>query len=423
MADTHKCFFISYSSQDRCSAEILASRLRERGAQIWIDYEQIKFGEPILTRIAEGLSTADVILFLVSHSPGDSPCCRKEYELLLRREILSGRIMVVPVRLDDSPVPILLEDKRYLRFVDLDDCLTELLTGVLSGIGPTSTAPELSSGLLDGLTLMLLLDQYPIGVWGRSLMPLGAAYDHAEDPGSISVSSWCADALRDLQPVGKVPEIDLFTQYLLDRRRADSWAVGMRKQVGSAPFKEYVIIENCRHTAVAALFLHKHCNALDLALQSLRYVMSSQTARGAWVAVDKPIDENADPLTTGYVIGVLRTFERADLLSAVAIHERDLFLARYWKAGLLWLYENLLQHDGWWPYRDEKRTYCYTSDILLAVPDLWMEDPDYEKAHENLVTRLFDIWRKNGIGIPSGPCSDVPNLEATVQYVEAVPKG
>lgn len=422
MAEKEPIFFISYSSKDRRPAEALANRLRSLGAQVWVDYEQVKLGDPILTRIAEGLSEATALLFLVSQHSGESPWCRKEYETALQREIISGRTAVVPIRLDDSPLPILLNDKRYLRFADLNQCLPELLACAESGGEPTTGLSDrpmpqtLPSGLLEGLTLLLLLDQFPVGVWGRSLTPLGAAYGHAEDPGSITVSSWSADALRELQPAGEVPEIDLFSQYLNDRRRTDTGAVGMRRRVGSSFAEEYRIIENRRHTAVAALYLHKHCNALDQALQSLRFVMESRTARGGWTAIGQPTDENADPLTTGYVLGVLRTFERANLLAAVGIEQRDLFLARYWKAGLLWLYENLLENAGWWRYKDEKRTYCYTTDILLAVPEFWLEDPDYEKAHESLVTRLFDIWQANGSGIPSGPTSQTPNLEATAQF-------
>lgn len=420
MADSNKCFFISYSSGDRQWAEILTKHLRNKGAKVWIDYEQIKFGEPVLTRIAEGISGADVLIFLVSHSSGNSPWCRKEYEICMRREILSGRTTVVPIRLDDSPLPVLLEDKRYLNFAELEYYLTELVTGRVSGKASKTAKLVLPSSLLEGLTVLLLMDQFPAGVWGRSLTPLEAAYRHKGDPGSITVSNWCADALRYLQPEGIVPEIQKFTEYLFDRRVDDSGAVGMRKQIGSDFFPKYDVDKNCRHTAVAAQYLYKHCNALDIALKSLRYVMDARTARGAWVDIGEPDDKKADPLTTGTVLGILRAFENNGLLGSVAIHDRELFLARYWKAGLLWLYENLLENDGWWIYEDERRTYCYTTEILMSVPDFWLEDPDYEKAHENLITRIFDLWKKNGMGVPSGPSSDVPSFEATAQYVKTI---
>ena len=393
----------------------------EGGLNVWLDSEQVKFGDAILTRIAEGLEKADVLLFLISRNSGESPWCRKEYEVLLRREVITGQTVVIPVLLDSSPVPILLQDKRHVRLSDLEDLIASLVSGEV----PTETnqkpfALDLPPTLLNGLTLLLLLDQFPIGVWGRSLASLGAAYGHPEDPGSITVSTWCADALMSLQGDGRVPEIELFTKYVHERRNQESGAVGMRRQIGSGPFKDYTIVENRRHTAIASQYLYRHCHSLDLALQGLRYVMTSQTPRGAWGAVAEPRDESADPLTTGYVLSVLREFERADLLGAVSVADREIFLSRYWKSGLLWLYGKLLSSDGWWPYRDETRKYCYTCDVLWAVPEFWMEDPDYEKAHEDLVTRLFEIWEKNGAGIPSGPDLRTAHLQTTAQYASAI---
>jgi hypothetical protein len=422
--------FISYSSKDRRFAEVLVTTLRKYGVDVWVDYEQIKLGDPILTKIGEGLVDAGALLFLVSKGSGESPWCRKEYEVILQKEILLARTKIIPIRLDDTPLPILLSDKRYIQFSDLEKSLSELLEAIggADQFGLSSSdksVPHVSSEVLDGLTLLLLMDQFPIGVWGRSLAKIVGAYGHAEDPGSITVSHWAANALRAVQPIGQLPEIEAFSEYLLQRRRKGSGVIGMLKNLGTPFAPEYEIIENRRHTAVGAVYLYRHCNALDLALESLRYVMESRTPRGAWVAIGDPTDDNADPLTTGYVLGVLRTFERENYLDVVSVKDRELFLARYWKAGLLWLYENLLENGGWWLYKTRRaepsnevirRTYCYTTDILLAVPEFWLEDPDYEKAHENLMTRLLQIWQSNAIGLPSGPGSTVPSLEATAQY-------
>jgi hypothetical protein len=422
--------FVSYSSKDRHFAEAVTSRLRNCGIEVWIDYEQIAIGDPILSKIGEGLSNTDALLLLVSKNSGESPWCRKEYEVLLQKEIILGKTKVIPIKLDDAPLPILLSGKRYIRFSDLDNNLPDLLKAI-SGAGKLATGsniktvPSIPPNVLDGLTLLLLIDQYPIGVWGRSMADIVGAYGHAEDPGSITVSNWAANALRILQPEGRVPEIDAFSKYLLERRRKDSGAIGMRKSLGNAFAPEYTIIENRRHTAVGAIYLYKHYSALDLSLESLRYVMEARTPRGAWVAIGGTSDDNADPLTTGYVLGVLRTFERENLLNLVSVKDRELFLARYWKAGLLWLYENLLENGGWWMYKSRsaspsekviRRTYCYTTDILLALPEFWLEDTDYGKAHEDLMIRLLRIWRSNASGLPSGPNSTVANLEATAQF-------
>lgn len=425
-ADDHSYdFFISYSSKDYQHASNLVNMLKSAGARVWVDYEAIGFGDPILGRIDSGISKSKALIFLVSNNSQNSPWCRREYESALHREIVSGQTTVVALKLDDSPLPSLLEDKRYLSVTDLEKSLPELLKWVNGGSQPeTVKFNELNlsvpPGIMEALAYLLIVDQYPIGVWGRSLEPLGAAYGHAEDPGSITVSSWAADALLALDPASVIPEIDSFTSYLEIRRKKSSGAVGMRRKVGSAFVEDYDIVENKRHTAVASQYLYRHCNDILGALKSLEYVMESRTPNGAWAAMGDPTDENADPLTTGYVLGVLKNFEQANLLPKLEGAGKDLFNARYWKSGLLWLYENLLQNDGWWIYKDRSRKYCYTSEILFSVPKFWMEDPDYEKAHENLISQLYDIWRANGIGIPTGPDSKIANLETTTQFAAIV---
>lgn len=121
--------FISHSSKDKETATNLARRLRHHAVDVWIDHEQIKFGDSIPTKISNGLSTCDVILVIVSSSFVGSSWCRAEYEPLLTKEIESGRTFVIPIRLDDADIPIMLSAKRY---VDLRNGLDEQTIGELA---------------------------------------------------------------------------------------------------------------------------------------------------------------------------------------------------------------------------------------------------------------------------------------------------
>lgn len=114
--------FISYSTADAHRAAALAVALRQRGIEVWIDIEQIRPGDPILSRISLGLEAADAVLILTSKNSLESPWCRREYEVLLSREIVSGTTRVIPVRLDASGVPAILEGKAA---VDLRDGIDE----------------------------------------------------------------------------------------------------------------------------------------------------------------------------------------------------------------------------------------------------------------------------------------------------------
>jgi hypothetical protein len=106
--------FISHCSQDKERASELADVLRGHGVDVWVDHEQINFGDSITTKISQGLDRCTVILVLISKSFAESSWCRAEYEPLLMNEIQSGNTTVIPIRLDNSEMPILLRTKRYV---------------------------------------------------------------------------------------------------------------------------------------------------------------------------------------------------------------------------------------------------------------------------------------------------------------------
>jgi len=65
-----------------------------------------------LRRISQGLDKSRVILVPTSRGFAEPSWCRAEYEPLSAAEIESGNTAVIPVRLDDSDVPILLRAMR-----------------------------------------------------------------------------------------------------------------------------------------------------------------------------------------------------------------------------------------------------------------------------------------------------------------------
>jgi TIR domain-containing protein len=144
--------FISHSSQDKPLAQELASTLRNQEIDVWIDHEQIGLGDSIPSKISEGLSRCDAILLLISSHYLQSRWCRAEYEPLLAKEIESGRVFVIAVRLDNSELPVLLHAKRYADFRSgiTDTGIRELVESIGSGAsysGFERLVPTQSHGL------------------------------------------------------------------------------------------------------------------------------------------------------------------------------------------------------------------------------------------------------------------------------------
>jgi len=184
--------FISHSSKDKHMAIDLAKRLRQHNVDVWIDNEQIKFGDSIPKKISGGLATCDVILVLVSSSFVGSSWCRAEYEPLLTKEIESERTLVIPIRLDDAEVPVMLSSKRY---VDLrsgldEEAIGELAQNIIAGRSCThlrriapEKAPSYECSLL-GIVISGVLSDVPVSslhdsdlLAGKSLRDLYRAVD------------------------------------------------------------------------------------------------------------------------------------------------------------------------------------------------------------------------------------------------------
>jgi len=161
--------FLSHSSADRATALHLTERLRNEGVEVWIDTEQIGLGDSIPARISAGLQEADIILVLISESFVKSSWCRAEYEPLLVREIEDGRTWIVPLRLDDAPIPPFLAAKRYLDLraphrVDLDELAGTIRRAhsakAVSRMLPPD--PPTSEGSALGLIIGSILDDFPV---------------------------------------------------------------------------------------------------------------------------------------------------------------------------------------------------------------------------------------------------------------------
>jgi hypothetical protein len=98
--------FISYSSKDQEFADRLYADLQIKGVRCWFAPEDLKIGEKFRVRIDESIRLYDKLLLVLSENSVSSQWVEKEVETALEKEREQGKVVLFPVRLDDSVTEI-----------------------------------------------------------------------------------------------------------------------------------------------------------------------------------------------------------------------------------------------------------------------------------------------------------------------------
>lgn len=127
----NKKVFLSHSSLDKSTVISVALDLEKRGLTPWIDAFDILPGESIVSKINEGLSNCDFVLLFLSKNSIKSNWVLKEWETILLDEISTGKIKIIPIKLDDCEVPKILQTKKYIDLSkDYNMGVFEIITAI-----------------------------------------------------------------------------------------------------------------------------------------------------------------------------------------------------------------------------------------------------------------------------------------------------
>jgi hypothetical protein len=115
--------FISHSTADKDLVGRIVERFKQASVSYWIDEEQVKFGDPVVGRIEEGLQQSRYVIVALSESLKRSGWVRAEYGPILYREFSGDTSRrVIPLSLDGplrpDAIPLLLSDKLRADFTD-----------------------------------------------------------------------------------------------------------------------------------------------------------------------------------------------------------------------------------------------------------------------------------------------------------------
>ncbi len=105
--------FICHASEDKPTARQIAQFLKGMGSAVWFDEWEIRVGESIVQRIDSALSEVTHLLLLLSQNSVDKAWVKKEFSSALMRQLSDNSISILPLRLDNGPVPAILADIKY----------------------------------------------------------------------------------------------------------------------------------------------------------------------------------------------------------------------------------------------------------------------------------------------------------------------
>lgn len=107
--------FLSHNSGDKDYATRLAGALTLAGANVWFDSWSIRPGDSIPAAINEGLTHFDIFALLWSSHAAASNWVANEMDAALMRIMKEDACRLIPIRLDDERIPVLI---AHIRSVD-----------------------------------------------------------------------------------------------------------------------------------------------------------------------------------------------------------------------------------------------------------------------------------------------------------------
>lgn len=125
--------FISYSHKDVEFVDRLAIALIAKNIKVWKDSWKTLAGDSFVKKIQAGIEGASHFCLVLSRNSLRSRWVEKEIEQALLLESTGGKIIILPVIIDDSVMPDSLRDRLYVDFrSDFDAGVNQ----VLAAVGP-----------------------------------------------------------------------------------------------------------------------------------------------------------------------------------------------------------------------------------------------------------------------------------------------
>lgn len=110
--------FLCHSSLDKPFCRKLTNDLVFEGIGVWIDEAEMKVGDSLFGKIQQAIDETDFLVAVLSANSLKSRWCQEELRQAMAGQLADGRVVVLPVVLDSSPLPGFLREKLYADFRD-----------------------------------------------------------------------------------------------------------------------------------------------------------------------------------------------------------------------------------------------------------------------------------------------------------------
>jgi len=104
MESGSKLVFVSYSRKDEPIVMLLRQVMRATGTEVWCDIHSIDPGADWEAELHAALMRADIFAVFWSRNAAASEWVEKEYRMALQ-----GTARIIPIRIDDTPLPLRLQ--------------------------------------------------------------------------------------------------------------------------------------------------------------------------------------------------------------------------------------------------------------------------------------------------------------------------
>jgi hypothetical protein len=113
-------FFLSHAGADKALVRRLGVELQVAGGDVFFDEWTIGVGESISGAIEDGLRRCDVFVLAWTAAAEASAWARREYQAAIKLVIEDSTRKFVLLRLDDTPLPTLVNDLKYIDVRDAE---------------------------------------------------------------------------------------------------------------------------------------------------------------------------------------------------------------------------------------------------------------------------------------------------------------